>query len=218
MGDDERTLLLPGQPLPFPHGAKVTPGAGTYARDGYIVASRVGYSEGGLAGVPSSAHTTASVVGTQVPLILGRVTRVTPRQATVSILVVDGLPCGGAQATSSGTRSNHAAGEGIDGSDFQGIVRAQDVRTTEKDSVVLSECFRPGDIIRAAVISLGDARSYYLSTARNDLGVVHATGGAATQYGWAPARHSLQPLSWREMVDPATGRTEKRKCAKPAWL
>ena len=28
------------------------------------------------------------------------------------------------------------------------------------------DCFRPGDVVRAEVISLGDARSYYLSTAK----------------------------------------------------
>ena len=90
--------------------------------------------------------------------IIGRVTRVTPRQATVSILVVNDIPCGGALGHGAGARGNHAAGEGIDGTDFQGVIRAQDVRSTEKDSVVLKECFRPGDIIRATVISLGDAR------------------------------------------------------------
>lgn len=48
--------------------------------------------------------------------------------------------------------------------------------------VVLPQCFRPGDIVCAAVISLGDARSYYLSTAQNELGVVYArsiAGGLA---------------------------------------
>jgi hypothetical protein len=36
------------------------------------------------------------------------------------------------------------------------------------------DCFRPGDVVRAKVLSLGDARSYYLTTADNALGVVHA--------------------------------------------
>jgi len=36
------------------------------------------------------------------------------------------------------------------------------------------DCFRPGDVVRAKVLSLGDARSYYLTTADNSLGVVHA--------------------------------------------
>lgn len=40
--------------------------------------------------------------------------------------------------------------------------------------VVMYDCFRPGDVVRAKVLSLGDARSYYLTTADNTLGVVHA--------------------------------------------
>jgi len=215
----DRALLLPGQPLPLAQGARVQAGDGTYAYGDYVMASRIGYAA-------DSPPGTVRVQGTRPPLVLprpesvvlGRVTRVTPRQATISILVVDGQPCGGAQAASVGARTNHAAGEGIDGSEFQGLVRAQDVRTTDKDNVVLSECFRPGDIVRAVVLSLGDARSYYLSTARNDLGVVHATGGRTANGGWAPARHTLQPISWREMADPVTGAVERRKCAKPEWL
>ena len=45
----------------------------------------------------------------------------------------------------------------------------------------LYACFRPGDLVRAEVIGLGDARSYYLSTAKNDLGVVYAKSAAGTQ-------------------------------------
>lgn len=154
-------------------------------------------------------------------------TRVTPRQATVSILVIDDIPCGGALGSGAGAHGNHAAGEGIDGSDFQGIIRAQDVRSTEKDSVVLADCFRPCDIVRAKVISLGDARSYYLTTAENDLGVVHATSvpgtdarfaDGAAPVGWKAAGRVMQPVSWKEMADPESGAPEKRKCAKPSWL
>lgn len=47
--------------------------------------------------------------------------------------------------------------------------------------VVIYDCFRPGDLVTAEVLSLGDARSYYLSTAKNELGVVYARGGAG---GW----------------------------------
>ena len=210
-------LLLPGQPIAATRDA--TPGEGTYAREGYVISSLIGRRSSG-------EERQAQVQGTQLPLalpqtgstVIGRVTRVNPRQANISILVVDGLPCGGAQGTAVGAYSNRAAGEGIDGSDFQGIVRAQDVRSTEKDSVVLVDCFRPGDIVRATVISLGDARSYYLSTAHNDLGVVHATTCGPTRYGWAPAEHVLQPISWCEMADPVTGHVERRKCAKPDWL
>jgi exosome complex RNA-binding protein Csl4 len=38
----------------------------------------------------------------------------------------------------------------------------QDVRSTEVDRVEMSKCFRPGDIVRARIVSLGDSRQYYL--------------------------------------------------------
>ncbi|KAK8934585.1 hypothetical protein KSP39_PZI014849 [Platanthera zijinensis] len=50
----------------------------------------------------------------------------------------------------------------------------QDVRATEIDKVDIYQSFRPGDIVKAVVLSLGDARAYYLSTAKNELGVVSA--------------------------------------------
>ena len=56
------------------------------------------------------------------------------------------------------------------------------MRATEVDKVELIACFRPGDLVRAAVLSLGDSRSYLLTTARNELGVVSArsaTSGAS---------------------------------------
>lgn len=40
--------------------------------------------------------------------------------------------------------------------------------------VELQSCFRPGDLLRAEVISPGDSQSCYLSTAKNELGVILA--------------------------------------------
>ena len=40
--------------------------------------------------------------------------------------------------------------------------------------VDLYSCFWPGDIVRAEVLSAGDARSYLLTTAKNELGVIFA--------------------------------------------
>jgi exosome complex component CSL4 len=58
------------------------------------------------------------------------------------------------------------------------MTRTQDVRAAEKDKVKIYNSFRPGDIIKAEVISLGDSRSYFLSTAKNELGVIFATSVA----------------------------------------
>ncbi len=49
--------------------------------------------------------------------------------------------------------------------------------------VVMYDCFRPGDVVRCEVLSLGDARSYYLTTAKNELGVVYAKSVAGGREG-----------------------------------
>ncbi|CAP73740.1 uncharacterized protein PODANS_2_11000 [Podospora anserina S mat+] len=118
-------------------------------------------------------------------VVLCRVIRITPRQAVVSILV---------------------CGDTVLDAEWQGLIRVQDVRATEKDRVKIYESFRPGDIVRAEVISLGDQANYYLSTARNELGVILATSEAG---------NAMHPVSWKEYRDPETGLTELRKVAKP---
>ena len=71
---------------------------------------------------------------------------------------------------------------------------------------MLYECFRPGDVVTAKVISLGDAQSYYLSTAEDTLGVVYAESEGGKE---------LVPASWTEMVCAETGVKELRKVASP---
>ncbi|XP_068667092.1 uncharacterized protein [Aristolochia californica] len=88
---------------------------------------------------------------------------------------------------------------------FTGIIRQQDVRATEIDKVELHLSFHPGDIVRAIVLSLGDARAYYLSTAKNELGVVSAESVSGA---------TMVPISWTEMQCPVTGQVEQRKVAK----
>ena len=55
-------------------------------------------------------------------------------------------------------------------------------------------------------ISLGDQSNYYLTTAKNELGVIMAKSEAG---------NTMVPISWREFKDPVTGLTESRKVAKP---
>lgn len=89
--------------------------------------------------------------------------------------------------------------------EFQGLIRVQDVRQTEKDKIVMANCFRPGDVVRSSVISLGDARNFYLSTAANDLGVVFAL----SQQG-----EKLEAVNW-ELMKSSSGQEEPRKVAGP---
>jgi len=65
--------------------------------------------------------------------VLCRVIRITPRQAVVAILT---------------------CGETVLDAEWQGLIRVQDVRATEKDRVKIYESFRPGDIVRAEVVSI----------------------------------------------------------------
>ncbi|KAF4212792.1 hypothetical protein CNMCM8980_000287 [Aspergillus fumigatiaffinis] len=152
-------------------------------------------------------------------IVLARVTRVQKRQATVSILVVLDESTGSQNPDPSKTASDNdnivsiltsaANPENHSSSDelrFQALIRKEDVRAVEKDRVVMDEMFRVGDIVRGSVISLGDQSFYYLTTARNDLGVVMARSEAGNM---------MFPVSWKEMRDPVTGAAELRKVARP---
>ncbi|KAL7419120.1 hypothetical protein Q5752_005956 [Cryptotrichosporon argae] len=190
MASASTSYLLPGQPLPHHLVAPPLPqcGPGCYERGGRIVASVVG--------VPRRDGAVVSVVRKQevssVPdidaVIIGQVTRLTPQQAHVTISVIDRRPV---------PESSE---------EYVGVVRVADIRLTERDKVKMAECFRLGDIVKAKVLSLGDARSYYLSTAANELGVVYAI----SENG-----NPLLPISYQDMEDAVTGKTERRKVAKP---
>lgn len=151
-------------------------------------------------------------------IVLARVTRVQKRQATVSILVVLDEPSAptadpskiasdndnvASILTSAANPENHSSTDELR---FQALIRKEDVRAVEKDRVVMDEMFRVGDIVRGSVISLGDQSFYYLTTARNDLGVVMARSEAGNM---------MFPVSWKEMRDPVTGAGEQRKVARP---
>lgn len=136
----------------------------------------------------SIGRTTGSLLPEVGTSVLGRITRTRPNQATLSILALG------------------ASGESVLKEPLPGLIRQQDIRATEIDKVKVTESFRVGDVVRARVISLGDERSYYLSTARNELGVVMATSEAG---------NVMVPVSWREFEDSVTGTRESRKVAKP---
>lgn len=142
--------------------------------------------------------------------VLARVTRVQKRQATVSILVV--LPDSSSTSTSAEGEdafppvSSSSLPATSDELRFQALIRKEDVRLVERDRVVMDEMFRVGDIVRGTVISLGDQSNYYLSTARNEFGVVMARSEVGNM---------MFPVSWKEMRDPVTGVGEARKVAKP---
>ncbi|KAL0074359.1 hypothetical protein J3Q64DRAFT_1772390 [Phycomyces blakesleeanus] len=181
--------VVPGQRLGY--AEDYSAGTGTYERDGLLYSSVVGLrhvlqaAEGQLPLLTVTREKEQSAVPEVGSVITGKVIRVSPMQAVVAIMVVGEVPCK---------------------EDFVGSIRVQDVRAAEKDKVKIYNSFRPGDIVQAEVISLGDARSYVLSTAKNELGVIFATSVAGA---------TMIPVSWQEMQCPKTKAIEYRKCAKP---
>lgn len=120
-------------------------------------------------------------------IVTARVHKISSRSAHAHVLIVDGVPA-------------------RPGAGFRGTIRKEDVRASETDRVEIPRCFRPGDVVQCEVVGMGDRWSWFLGTARNELGVV-----------WARARESgevLVPVSWCEMACPVTGRREERKVAK----
>lgn len=204
-------FVFPGQKVAdWQDGGQVL-GQGLYVQDGTIIAS--------LAGELTTTSTTSSTTTTTTPTttaimqviphtairsrpytqtipavgqtVLGQVTRLNSKYAGVDILAVEG----------SGQRFMEPV---------KGTVRLQDIVSVEEREIPpIQHAFRPGDVVRARVIGIGDpSAGLLLSTGVEDrLGVVYARSAAAA----AP----LLPAAWNEMVCSQTGLREKRKCAKP---
>lgn len=201
MASEEATeIVLPGDKIGL--ASEYQAGAGTYSIGGEIYASLWGCvrkdsnprSTGQPRSPKISVHHGAGgpkeagerMVAAEINYIVtARVTSANPRFCKAEILAV------GSQMLME---------------PFHGLLRKEDVRATEKDSVDIYRSFRPGDFIRARVIGLGDAMSYVLSTAENELGVVHAVSRVSGV--------AMVPVSWCEMQCPTTGKTEHRKVAK----
>eukprot|EP00123_Amoebidium_parasiticum_P012079 comp21098_c0_seq1/m.28486 comp21098_c0_seq1/g.28486 ORF comp21098_c0_seq1/g.28486 comp21098_c0_seq1/m.28486 type:complete len:198 (-) comp21098_c0_seq1:454-1047(-) len=182
-------VVIPGQRLG--HLEDFRSGPGTYVRGSSIHASTVGTL---LRVAPTEkelpllmvVHDKYSGVVPEVgSVVIAKVTGINPRFAKCDIICVGSAPLKNT---------------------FRGTVRSRDVRATEKDKVEIHKCFRPGDIIRAEVMSLGDARSYLLMTAKNEYGVVFAESLAGA---------TMVPVSWCEMLCPKTRTKELRKVARP---
>ncbi|EME85247.1 uncharacterized protein MYCFIDRAFT_46706 [Pseudocercospora fijiensis CIRAD86] len=194
------SIALPGQSL-GPNTSNNL-GEATHIHKNNLCASIAGPIHSKPSTSKTSKAPTLSIHRTTGPLlpsvgtkILGRITKTQTRQANISILTII------SSSPDETTTTHHNLNDPL-----PATIRQQDIRATEIDQVKVSESFRVGDIVRAVVISLGDERAYYLSTAKNELGVVMAT----SEFG-----NPMVPVSWREFEDLGMGRREVRKVAKP---
>ena len=199
----EGERVIPGDYLG--DGSRFFQGRGTYEMGGRIYSELVGevrieehekttsISDSGKTERGSKPSRVISVVGkyslSAVPsvgsIVMTRVLNISERQAKVMIISV---------------------GTTLLQEPLSGVIRREDVRSVEKDTVDVFSSFRPGDIIRARVVSLGESHSHYgLATDRNELGVIMATSEGG---------HPMGPVSWTEMQCSKTGIREARKVAK----
>ena len=117
------TTVFPGERISATPTDTTRPCPGTYNHQNILYASL----HGTLTTTPSLSVTRTAkkvAVPTLNAIVTGRIIRINPRYATLDILTVGSLPCK---------------------EPFQGIIRSQDVRAHQKDSVKIFNCFRPGD-------------------------------------------------------------------------
>ncbi len=177
---------------------KLDPGAGCYIRGDDIIATAVGT----VSLSEPTAHCKQHVVSIELEegrtfassqtlsigsIILCKVGRITNQQAMVDIVASEDVGA---------LREHHG-----------GLIRKEDIRLGATEEVKIYESFRPGDVVLARIISLGDSRRFYLSTAENELGVLRAICASSGKI--------MAPISWKEMECPETKIRERRKCAKP---
>jgi exosome complex component CSL4 len=117
-------------------------------------------------------------------VVHGRVTKLMANQAVLEVLVVNSVELR------------------IKG---KGVIRREDVRATETDQLRLQDCFRPGDIVRAKVTSLGDKNQLSLSTAEDSFGVRFAKNSTTGS--------ALTAVSATQMKDSGTADLVSRKVA-----
>jgi exosome complex component CSL4 len=169
--------------------AATTAGDGTFLWGGRLRASVAGRTSADADGVvsvlPRQQSERLPAVG---DIVTCRVSRINPRLASVDILCV----------------GNAALRESC-----SGLIRREDVQPIGVEAVEVYRSFRPGDIVLAKVLSLGDARAYYLTSNEPELGVVLARSAEGAR---------MKPISWCELECPISGARERRKCAKPPAL
>lgn len=185
--DKDIVVCVPGQRLCVSDKFNIA-GPGTYEQQGYIYSKLAGVikliQKENTRTIEVHGITEQSIVPAPGDIVTAMVTTVNQRFCKCSIKCIGDIVL---------TRP------------YRGILRKEDVRAIDKDSIQMYKSFRPGDIILARIMPMTEAHTYQLSTAENELGVViaHSEEGVA-----------MIPINWTQMQCPKTLRKEFRKVAK----
>jgi exosome complex component CSL4 len=168
-------------------------GSGTYIRGGYVCAQVLGILEASkkdqstqysVCVIPDRIRDPILSVG---QVVLSKVIRIGLHGATVDIVAGETV----------GALPQH----------FPGLIRKEDIRPGGTEELDIHDCFLPNDLVMARIISYGDQRRYFLSTAEPQLGVVRAVSKTSG--------NMMIPMSGSEMICPETKHKELRKCSIP---
>ena len=136
-GFTEDAIALPGHVLqPKNLAPDFVAGKGTYLSDnGELRSSIVGKVkiDDNVVSVVAHASSSSSAQDRSIDVsdrVHGRVVKVMTNQVIVEVLAVNNIELRTAS---------------------KGVIRREDVRTTETDQILMQDCFRPGDIVIAAV-------------------------------------------------------------------
>ena len=89
-----------------------------------------------------------------------------------------------------------------------GIIKRENIRSYEIEKIRIEQCLRPGDVIRAVVLSTLESHNLYLSTSEEDCGVLYAK--------CMICRMPMMPINWHLMKCMKCNLFEERKVAKPS--
>ncbi|KAE9555958.1 hypothetical protein FO519_000814 [Halicephalobus sp. NKZ332] len=194
---EKKKTCIPGDRL-FNSSDGYRSGFGTYEERGSIIASLHGYvcvKETGSGGdgkenekiveIQQSEEGKKYITPVVGTIATARVVSITQRLAKCSIFCVEDsvLPC-----------------------EFSATLRKEDMKDADYSKIIVWEYVKPGDIILARILGVGDIQTaYILSIAEDELGVVSALG----ENGERLVRHTLTSVK-----SPISDYQELRKVAQ----
>jgi exosome complex component CSL4 len=88
-----------------------------------------------------------------------------------------------------------------------GLIKRENIRSYDIEKIRIEQCFRPGDVIRALVLSTLESHNLYLSTSEEECGVMYAK--------CSTCKMPMMPINWHLMKCMKCNLFEERKVSKP---
>jgi exosome complex component CSL4 len=181
----QSSIVCPGDILSLDSSA-LKPGQGAISIDGKIISTVLGYikkQENEISVTSAFSKSSYSAIPCVGSIVVARVLSLSGTHVTCEVLICDDTKLS---------------------TPFHSIIRREHIRDNEIDKIRMEDMYRPGDLVRAIVASLGDSRNLFLSTVHISNGVIFARSADG---------NVMVHEKEGEMKDPITGVHEKRKNA-----